>query len=175
MVCSARSILLNLVIGALPVLAALPSSAVSVTVEDTDYDVNFFEGSYAEYSSLYRAPPAGYMPWWSDPSGALASQFAFQVYDSLGSGSDLGYGPVFAYLYDASTDTLEGWVQSTTDLYVQDIKNPSRTAVIKYAILSHATPSSDSVPGPLPIAGAATAFVVSRKLRQRLLSRNDSE
>ena len=91
---SIRSILLHLLISTLPVLAALPSAAVSVTVNGVDYDVTIFDGSYDDYSSLFREPPAGQMPWWSDPSGGLALQFAFQVYDSLGSGSDVGSGPV---------------------------------------------------------------------------------
>ncbi|MFM1901850.1 MAG: hypothetical protein RLZZ216_2426 [Cyanobacteriota bacterium] len=95
-------------------------------------------------------------------------QFALQVYDSLGSGTDAGFGPVFAYLYDASSATLEGWVQSTTDPNVQDIKNPSSSAAIKYAILS-----SVPVPSPMPFFGAVATFRFSRKLRQRMISRND--
>jgi hypothetical protein len=169
MALSIRSILLHLFVSTLPVLAALPSAAVSVTVNGVDYDVTFFDGSYDKYSSLFSEPPSGQMPWWSDPSGGLALQFAFQVYDSLGSGSDAGSGPVFAYLYDASTGTLEGWVQSITDLNVQDIQNPSRTASIKYAILSNAIPNPEPVPSPLPVLGAVAAFRISRKLRQRVI------
>ena len=100
-------------------------------------------------------------------------QFAFQVYDSLGSGSGVGSGPVFAYLYDASTGTLEGWVQSTTDPNVQDLKNPSRSAAVKHAILSNPIPNPEPVPSPLPVLGAAAAFRISRKLRKRVISRND--
>ena len=170
---SIRSILLYLFISTVPVLAALPSAAVSVTVNGVDYDVTFFDGSYDDYSSLFSEPPAGQMPWWSDPSGGLALQFAFQVYDSLGSGSDVGSGPVFAYLYDASTGTLEGWVQSITDPNVQDLKNPSRSAAVKYAILSNPIPNPEPVPSPLPVLGAVAAFRVSRKLHQRVISRND--
>jgi hypothetical protein len=113
------------------------------------------------------------MPWWSDPSGGLALQFAFQVYDSLGSGSDAGSGPVFAYLYDASTGTLEGWVQSITDPNVQDLQNPSRSAAIKYATVSNPISNPEPVPSPLPVLGAVAAFRVSRKLRQRVIFRND--
>ena len=173
MALSIRSFPLHLLISTLPVLAALPAAAVSVTVNGLDYDVTFFEGSYADHSLLFQAPPTGLMPWWSDPSGDLASQFAFQVYGSLGSGSVLGYGPVFAYLNDASTDTLEGWVQSITDLNVQDIQNPSHSAGIKYAILNNPSPSPEPVPSPLPLCGAASAYRVSRTLRQKLLSRHD--
>jgi hypothetical protein len=173
MALSIRPFPLHLLISMLPVLAALPAAAVSVTVNGLDYDVTFFEGSYADHSLLFQAPPAGLMPWWSDPSGDLASQFAFQVYGSLGSGSVLGYGPVFAYLYDAGSDTLEGWVQSITDLNVQDIQNPSRTASINYAILNNPPPSPEPVPSPLPLFGAASAYRVSRTLRQKMLSRHD--
>jgi hypothetical protein len=172
MALSIRSFPLHLLISTLPVLAALPAAAVSVTVDGLDYDVTFFEGSYADHSLLFQAPPTGLMPWWSDPSGDLASQFAFQVYGSLGNGSVLGYGPVFAYLNDASTDKLEGWVQSITDPNVQDIQNPSRNAVINYAILNNASPGPEPVPSPLPLFGAASAYRVSRKLRRETLTRN---
>ena len=85
------------------------------------------------------------MPWWGDPSGSLASEFAFQVYDSLGSGSGIGSGPLFAYLQDAGSGTLEGWVQSLTDPNVQDLQPPFSNAAINIA-----------------------TFGVSRKLRQHL-------
>jgi hypothetical protein len=97
----------------------------------------------------------------------LASQFAFQGYGSLGSGSDDGFGPVFAYFYDASAATLEAWVQSIADINVQDIQIRSRSAAIKYGILS-----PEPVPSRLPVLGAVATFRFSRKLRQRMISRN---
>jgi hypothetical protein len=162
-----RSLLFPLAISTGPILAALPSRAVFVTVNHVEYDVILFAGSYDDHSSLFQAPPLGYMPWWSDASGTLASEFARQVYDSLGSGSDAGSGPIFAYLYDASTGTLDGWIQSITDPNVQDFKNTSSAITFNYAILN-AVP----VPAPLPFLGATAAFGVSRRLRRRALLNN---
>lgn len=166
---SIHSLLFHLAISSVPMLTAFPASAVLVTINTVEYDVSLFEGSYDNNSSLFQAPPAGYMPWWSDPSGNLASAFALQVYDSLGSGSDVGSGPVFAYLYDSGTGSVEGWVQSLTDPNAQDIRNPSRDAAVKYAIVNPAP-----VPLPLPVFGAIAALHVSKRLRQSELTHRSS-
>lgn len=146
----------------LPTLATLPAAAVLVTVNQTEYDVIVIEGSFDDHSALFQAPPAGLMPWWGDSSGSLASEFAFQVYDSLGSGSGIGSGPLFAYLRDAGSGTLEGWVQSLTDPNAQDLQTPFSNASIKYALLNPVP-----VPVPLPVLAALATFGVSRQLRQR--------
>jgi hypothetical protein len=111
------------------------------------------------------------MPWWSDPSGALASEFALQVYDSLGMGSHLGSGPLFTYLYDADSSTLEGWSQSITDPDAQDIQTLAVNEIIKYAIINF-TPQP--VPSPLPFMGAIGTFRASRRLRKRMLELNET-
>jgi len=156
------SIACYLVICGLPLLAAFPASAVLVSVNGTEYDVTFFAGSHDDHSSLFKSPPAGLMPWWDDVTGMLALEFAFQVYDGLGEGSYAGSGPMFAYLLDPGTSTIEGWVQSLTDPNSQDIQTPLRNASVTYAILNPLP-----VPLPPPVLGALAAFRVSRGLRRR--------
>ncbi|MEB3318084.1 MAG: hypothetical protein VKO39_08090 [Cyanobacteriota bacterium] len=159
---SIRSLLFPLAISTTPMLAAFPARAVFVTVNHFAYDVIVFAGSYDDHSAFFQMPPLGYMPWWGDPSGLLASEFARQVYDSLGSGSDADSGPIFAYQYDPNTASLDGWVQSITDPNVQDLKNTSSALTFNYAILNPAP-----VPGPLPVLAATAAFAMSRRLRRR--------
>ncbi len=171
-----RSIFCHLAIATVPLLATLPAEAVLVTVNAVEYDVTFFEGKYDDYDSLFYEPPAGQMPWWGDTSGILASQFAFQVYNSLGAGSYSGLGPVFAYLYDSDTGTLSGLVQSLSDPNSQDILNPFTNQSIKYAILyaPPVAPAPTSVPAPLPYLGIIATYHSSRRLRRLLLHRLDT-
>ena len=170
-----RSIFCHLAIATLPLLAKLPARAVLVTVNAVEYDVTVFEGSYDDYNSLFYEPPVGQMPWWGDTSGILASQFAFQVYNSLGVGSYSGLGPVFAYDYDSGSGTLAGLVQSLSDPNSQDILTPFSNESIKYAIL-YAPPTPPvpaPVPSPLACLGVIAAYRSSRRLRRLLLCRDD--
>jgi hypothetical protein len=48
------------------------------------------------------------------------------------------------------------------------------TAVVTFAAVQPPTPSSTSVPGPLPLFGAAAAFGFSRKLRNRIKKSGNS-
>ncbi len=151
-------------------LAMLPADAVLVTVNQMEYDVTLFEGSFDDHSALFQAPPTGLMPWWSDNTGSLASIFALEVYNGLGSGSSVGSGPVFAFLHDAGSGTLEGWVQSLTDPNTQDLLTPFSNAAIKYAILNPVP-----VPLPLPVFAVLAAYRVSRKLRKRVFLAQQSQ
>jgi hypothetical protein len=173
---SIRSIFCHLAIATLPLLANLPAGAVLVTVNAVEYDVTIFEGSYDDNNSLFYEPPVGQMPWWGDPTGMLASQFAFQVYNSLGVGSYSGLGPVFAYLYDSDSGSLSGLVQSLSDPNSQDILNPFSNESIKYAILyaPPVPPAPISVPAPLPCLGVIAAYRSSCRLRRLLLRRDDN-
>jgi hypothetical protein len=100
-------------------------------------------------------------------------QLAFQVDDSLRGGSDYGFGPDVAHLSDASAATLKDWAQSIADINVQDSQLRSRSAAINDEILNNATPNPKPVSSPLPVLGAVATFRFSRKLRQRMISRND--
>jgi hypothetical protein len=152
------------VIGAAILASSLPALAVKVTVNGADYDVTYIDGTYADHKPLFQWPPSGLMPWWGDGSGALASQFAFQVYDGLGSGSFAGSGPMFAFAYDAGSSSLEGAIQSITDPNTQDIQTASPTDPIKYAVIN---PTATPVPAPLPLLGGLLAYRLARKLRVR--------
>ncbi|MEB3260899.1 MAG: hypothetical protein VKP63_09770 [Cyanobacteriota bacterium] len=93
----------------------------------------------------------------------LASEFAAQVYSSLGSGWSSTYGPVFAH--GESLGQVLGLTQSISNPLDQIDVTPATNAMVTYAIAS--TP----VPGPLPLFGAAAAFGWSRRLKNRIAVR----
>jgi hypothetical protein len=150
---------------ALPFLALAPASAVTVTIDSKEYDVDVFKGSYIGNEKLFQSPlQGGDMPWWGDPNGDLASRFAEQVFAQLGAGPRPGYGPVFAY--EPSRGTINGLSQSLSDPLSQVDEQISAATPVNYAIARPLPPAS--VPGPLPLFGAAAAFGWSRKLRTRV-------
>jgi hypothetical protein len=146
---------------ALPFLSANPASAVVVYVGGNSYDVTTLNTTYEASTNLFQGPPTGMMPWWGND--LLASEFAAQVYDSLGSGWDADYGPVFAH--GQSIGQVLGLTQSLTNPLDQIDVTPTTNTTVTYAIAT--TP----VPGPLPLFGAAAAFGCSRQLRKRLGTR----
>jgi hypothetical protein len=149
---------------ALPLLAAAPASAVTVTVGFIDYDVTVFKGSYNSNSALFQLLPTGKVPWWG--SDTLAVNFAQQVYDQLGSGPTFGYGPVFAYEL-SGTDIL-GISQNLADPSSQQDETIADNADVNYAIATPLNSAPASVPAPLPVFGAAAALGWSRQLRKRI-------
>jgi hypothetical protein len=151
---------------ALPLLSMSPASAVTVTVDNIDYDVTVYMGEYSGNPSLFQPPPSGKMPWIVDNTGDLAYEFARQVYDSLGEGPTAGYGPVFAY--QLSTNEILGLAQSLTDPHSQNPETIATDAAVKYAIATPLSPAPSPVPAPLPLFGAAAAFGWSRQLRKRI-------
>ena len=155
----------------LPLLSGLPASAVSVTIGSATYDVEIYKGSYADNPSLFAATPPGKMPWWEPGgSGGLASQFASQVYDQLGAGTIADYGPIFAY--DIDSGAMVGLAQMLSDPNAQVDLNSSTppplfadiNSIVSYAFVR----SPSSVPGPLPVFGAAAAIGWSRRIRRRI-------
>ncbi len=141
-------------------LSSAPAQAVGVNFAGVLYDVTVLETSYAASASSFQLPPLGQMPWWG--SQANADFFAGEVFDSLGEGSTLGYGPLFAYSYNTSLSEVIGSLQdlSTTGSFIDG--NHADNTTLKYAI------ATAPVPGPLPLFGAAAAFGWSRQLRRRL-------
>ena len=152
------------VVGALllPLASAIPAQAVSVNVGSTSYDVSFTTTSQNLSSTLFAATAPGQMPWWGSQSDA--DFFAGEVFDALGEGSTAGYGPLFAYDYNASSAEVIGSLQdfSAPGSFIDG--TPAATATVKYAIANATAP----VPGPLPLFGAAAAFGCSRQLRRRI-------
>ena len=146
---------------ALPFLTPAPADAVVVNVNGQSYDVTTLSTSYAASTTLFQHAPIGSMPWWGD--GGLASEFAAQIYNSLGAGWDANYGPVFAH--DQSVGQVLGITQSLSDPLDQIDVTPSTSDMVTYAI------ATAPVPGPLPLLGGAAAFGWSRQLRRRIETR----
>ncbi|MFN9623298.1 MAG: hypothetical protein ACK587_10780 [Cyanobacteriota bacterium] len=146
---------------ALPFLSANPASAVVVYVGGNSYDVTTLNTTYEASTNLFQGPPTGMMPWWGND--LLASEFAAQVYDSLGSGWDADYGPVFAH--GQSVGQVLGLAQSITDPLDQIDVTPATNTTVTYAI------ATSPVPGPLPLVGAAAALGWSRQLKKRMEKR----
>jgi hypothetical protein len=144
-------------------LASAPAQAAVVDVGGVLYDVTVLETSYTASTSSFQLPPLGQMPWWGSQSNA--DFFAGEVFTSLGEGSTTGYGPLFAYSYNASIAEVMGSLQdlSATGSFIDG--TPAASATVKYAIATAPVPP---VPGPLPLLGAAAAFGWSRQLRRRI-------
>ncbi len=144
-------------------LVSAPAHAVGVNFGGVLYDVTVVETSYAASASSFQLPPLGQMAWWGSQSNA--DFFAGQVFASLGQGSTAGYGPLFAYAYNASISEVIGSLQdlSAPGSFIDG--TPAASAMVKYAI------ATAPVPGPLPLFGAAAAFGWSRQLRRRIGNR----
>lgn len=145
----------------LSALSTAPAAAVGITLGGTPYDVSVSQTSYGLSTSAFQALPLGQMPWWGD--GQLASEAATQVFNVLGPGWDMDYGPVFAY--NAAGAQVVGLAQSLTDPLDQIDVTPATGATVRYAFAT--TP----VPGPLPLLGAAEMVRGSRRLRRRIRTR----
>jgi hypothetical protein len=156
----------KLALGAAVALAALslgPGSAQAyvVTVNSVQYDVTTFTGSYNSSTSNFSASGAGVMPWYG--SSSLAQSFAAAVGSGLGFVQNSSFiGPLFAYdsqpnayAYNANNLTVGPLLYFPTDVKI-------------WAQATIYTAPAASVPGPLPLFGAAAAFGFSRKLRKRI-------
>ena len=141
-------------------LFSAPAQAVGVNFGAVLYDVTVVETSYTSSGVFFQLPPLGQMPWWGSQSDA--DFFAGEVFDALGEGSTAGYGPLFAFDYNASSAEVIGSLQdfSAPGSFIDG--TPAATATVKYAI------ANAPVPGPLPLFGAAAAFGCSRQLRRRI-------
>ncbi len=147
---------------------ASPLNTCRVTVGGLQYDVTTFTGSYDNSTSKFAtAANGGVMPWWTGGSDATAIAFATAVGTGLGGPNSFGPpggGPFFAYRLNGgpqfSFRSGSGTIESTGPL------SSSSSAVWAQATL-YSSPAA-SVPGPLPLFGAAAAFGFSRKLRKRI-------
>ena len=155
-----------LLVGAVASLAVFssPASAVVVTVDGTQYDLDVFDGPYLGNESLFSSVAPGEMAWWGDE--AMAIDFASQVFDQLLEGTTTGNSPLFAY--EVVGSDVNGWssdILSPNSLYFESF---GTGVSVKYAVGRPLSTGVSSVPGPLPIFGAAAAFSWSRRIRRRL-------
>ena len=113
------------------------------------------------------------MPWWESES--LASQFASAVGKGLGT-QELGpgdkspgdrLGPFFGYGASNDATRLDFDYLFALNEFVSVVQTYSGVnRGIENTKWAQATPAA--APGPLPALGAASAFVYSRKLRNRI-------
>lgn len=153
------------------VATAAPASAFVVNVGGQDYDVKSVFSTFEANATLLQS-----QVWWGD--GSLAQQFAAAVGTNLGGFSNGGFsGPLFSVQLGAG-DTNEGFSYQPADFPLAGLPEGVRnygtpnstfggvTWQWNYAYAERVSPSS--VPGPLPLLGAAAAFGWSRRLRKRL-------
>jgi hypothetical protein len=142
-------------------LSAPTANALQITVDGSNYDVTAFIGTYNNNASSF-APAL--MPWFGSEATALS--FASTLQNQLGLGI---YSPKFAY--NISNDIV---------YIAHHVQWPSVSSVVfrdtsyAYAIATLVPASSNSVPGPLPLFGAAGAFAWSRRLRSRVSALSSS-
>lgn len=165
--------------GSLTILAlgVQQAEAYVVTVNNVQYDVTTFTGSYNANSSKFNtAANGGVMPWWGD--GTLAGDFANAVQSALGGPNYFlanTWSPYFAYGLKnsgangirAAAYFMNAWQQGP----VYDIGSQGDGPLLSDSgVWAQATlyTAPASVPAPLPIFGAGAAFGFSRRLRRRI-------
>jgi hypothetical protein len=159
------------------VLGAGQAQAIVVKVGGQFWNVTTFTGSYsANITKFNTAANGGMMPWWPTQSPPNASSSTLANTFALAVGSGLGFinfggatGPLFAY--------QQPGVGGNPNVQSQVAQAPTGTTTFNAGILpnvvgTYAQATLTSVPGPLPVLGAAAAFGFSRKLRKRI---NDSK
>ena len=155
------------------VLGAGQAQALVVTVDNQQWDVTTFEGTYNKNDTLLQD-----QEWWGNQD--TAEKFASAVgnglnFPNLSLGTVVGVGPYFAFnesqvnliffrvnVVNASAE-IEFFGTSTTSPSFR----VSRSTNLTWATATRAT-ATRAVPGPLPILGVAAAFGFSRKLRKRI-------
>lgn len=157
-----------LTLSSLLLLGSHPAAALTVQVNGTNYDLEIYSGSYNDQPAFFETPAqAGRMPWWGN--SALAADFAYALAGGLSPTPLPADGPLFATAASGSTVLATYYDLSTlgsTDVIHEDIPF-SKAGVQTYVVASNPA----SVPGPLPIFGAAAGWSFSRRVRRRLSSR----
>ena len=108
------------------------------------------------------------MPWWGNSS--LANQFATQVGGNFAFPNYGIYSPLFAdRIAQATADDPLYWLAGAVYTYDKGLSSIAALGPNSWPahVWAQVEPGT-SVPGPLPILGAAAAFGFSRKLRRRI-------
>jgi len=157
------------------VICAGPSKAFVVNVGGISWDVSTINSTFDGSKPLLQA-----QPWFvSSPSGdlSIARDFAIKVGEALGLPNSPGIGPFFVW------DDTGGFIKAQAVNSLSP-SNPCPPATDRcsfglgqtgqvlrtYAVATLSEGQINEIPGPLPIFGAAAAFQVSRRLRQRITS-----
>lgn len=172
------AVALSLPIGAALLLQANPSQAVTnVTIDGTDYAIEFFYGTLTELLGQSYAPPSQSFPWYNNATSAEG--FANALYGVEGSSTlqlledfsdvsgEIVLGPLFytgdsafsAYHYNPPNSTSSSYLCDTGSAINCEAQG-----------ISWAYVPPTSTPAPLPLLGATAAFSYSRKLRRRLIA-----
>ena len=181
------AVALSLPIGAALLLQANPSQALTVVnVGGTDYDIELFMGSLADFQASGLN-----IPWFNDI--ALATNFAnaFTAIDNSTVNvmnnpyGDAELGPLF-YTLSGPPETFVAWNNDQggpfyggvpftaayvcgTDPGVQgELQNYDCNSTSLTFQWAYGNPTASPVPAPLPLLGATAAFSFSRKLRRRV-------
>lgn len=138
------------------------AQALTVTVDSQTYNITVTEPiKYTENVSLLQS-----QPWWENfnLSDKLAKA-VFEKLDTPNSTNNGATGPLFAFTASggafASVD-FNAYISKFGGTVTTNSVAPDSLRV--FAIQETAPP----VPGPLPLFGAAAAFGMSRRLRQRI-------
>ena len=143
----------------LAVLHAPNASAVVITVGPSQFDVVSTNTTFNAIQATLES-----QPWWNNFSLAqnFAGAYRAAVFPRTIPGSDF---TAFAYSIDSFNSAAFRFVDPY-GLFAPFESGESRTANVNFFTATPVSPSS--VPGPLPLLGAASAFACSRKLRQRI-------
>lgn len=130
----------------LGIVASVPflqneASAVMVTVNGKQYELNVFDGAFHGNESLFASTGNGEMPWWGDED--LAIEFTAQAFDQLSEGTTPGNGPLFAFNKGLKPDEIFGWSADLTNPNIIYYESFDPFDSVKFAI-------GVEVPGPLP-------------------------
>ena len=159
------------------------AKAVIVNISGIDYDVTTFVASFDDPAvSAKFATPAngGTMPWWGDQTTAIIWSNA--VNTALGTpntvnlfGTNRPSGPRFAWeIFDSSPGNEQVRFASFLPFINGTVSSVTEGPALRTSAEVLPSPSPTSVPGPLPIFGAAAAFGMSRRLRRRIRLVSDS-
>jgi hypothetical protein len=94
-------------------------------------------------------------------------------FEGDGPNSEFGGTGLLIFCYPGSPRTRCAGYSQPMGILLSQAAN-GITAVVTFAAVQPPTPSSTSVPGPLPLFGAAAAFGFSRKLRNRIKKSGNS-
>jgi hypothetical protein len=169
------AIALSLPLGAALLLQANPSHAITVNVNNIDYDVSIFTGSLSQFiaSGLNR-------PWLTSIADATLFADQYNLQDSSVQNiadPSQGQSSYFGPLFYTGNDIFVAWNDGNglpnfdgtpfTDDYLCDAFT-AYDCTPQGINWAYGNPTPPSVPAPLPLLGATAAFSFSRKLRRRV-------